>query len=161
MCHSYDSWGPLPINLKVMTVTRFPPSKVTFSVTPSVHASSSHCSHDRHLGHRQENSWGKKDTVVGFTVGLIGDNLSNWTYLLYGVNLPIVMGICSALLSSALPQILSPHGPLLNNTTWWTFGGTTTDTRQEPSALKILKHYGSWQISQCQTAMNSSFLIRY
>lgn len=59
MCFLYDSWGPLQIHLKVMTVmivTRFPPSKVTFSVTPSVHVSSSHCSHDRHLRDRQGNS---------------------------------------------------------------------------------------------------------
>lgn len=66
---------------------------------------------------------------------LIGDDPPQWTHLLYGVNLPIVMGIRSALLSSALPQILSPHGPLLNSTTWRTLGGTAMDARQEPSAL--------------------------
>lgn len=58
-----------------------------------------------------------------------------WTYLLYGVSFPMVMGIRAASFSSALTQILSPHGPLLNSTTCWTLGGTATATRQVPPEL--------------------------
>lgn len=52
------------------------------------------------------------------------------------------MGIRVASFSSALTQILSPHGPLLNSTTCRTLGGTATATLQIPPALpnKINKY---------------------
>lgn len=110
--------------------TRFPPSRVTLNVTLSVQLSSSHCSHDRHL-----QDVNKGYLLVNVQNRVTGTPVSQSTYLLYGVSFPIVMGKRSASLSSALTQIRSPHGPLLNSTTWRTLGGTATDTRHEPSAL--------------------------
>lgn len=99
-------------------------------MTLSVQLSSSHCSHDRHL-----QDVNKGYLLVNVQNRVTGTPVSQSTYLLYGVSFPIVMGKRSASLSSALTQIRSPHGPLLNSTTWRTLGGTATDTRHEPSAL--------------------------
>ena len=48
------------------------------------------------------------------------------------------MGILSASLSSAFTQILSPHGPLVNSTTWRAFDGTVTEVLSDPLALNLM-----------------------